>query len=136
MQLWTVRTVLQGEQCSACPSLGEIPANLNPGIQAQTPQQKGEKGEPGIGQRGEQVRLDKAIRSAVHCVEILSTFFCSSGGAGDGRISRGWWAKSELHEKETGTSVGGLCGRPEDLLSGMHSGACNTLLRTVITAAH
>lgn len=100
MQLWTVRTVLQGEQCSACPSLGEIPANLIPGIQAQTPQQKGEKGEPGIGQRGEQVRLDKAIRSAVHCVEILSAFFCSSGGARDGRISRGWWAKSELHEKE------------------------------------
>lgn len=72
MQLWTVCTGLQGEQCSGCPSL---PANLIPGIQAQTPQQKGEKGEPGIGQRGEQVRLDKAICSAVHCVEILSTFF-------------------------------------------------------------
>lgn len=49
--------VIQGEPCSVCPTLGELPANLLPGVMAQTLQQKGEKGEPGIGEKGEQVGL-------------------------------------------------------------------------------
>lgn len=39
---------VQGEPCSACPT-----ANLLPGVTIQT--LKGEKGEAGIGQKGEQV---------------------------------------------------------------------------------
>lgn len=49
--------MLQGEPCSVCPTLGELPANLLPGVMTQTLQQKGEKGELGIGQKGEQVSV-------------------------------------------------------------------------------
>lgn len=48
--------MLQGEPCSVCPTLGELPAHLR-GTVTQTLQQKGEKGEPGVGQKGEQVSL-------------------------------------------------------------------------------
>lgn len=40
-----------------CPTLGELPANLLPGVMTQTLQLKGEKGEPGIGKRGEKVSM-------------------------------------------------------------------------------
>lgn len=52
----TSLNVLQGESCSACDSVGQLPANLNSGALTQMLlQKKGEKGEPGIGQKGEQV---------------------------------------------------------------------------------
>lgn len=80
--LRTILTMMQGEPCSSCPSLGVMPANLIPGVQAQTLQHKGEKGEPGIGQKGVQVRWVKAIRSTIDCGEILSTFFAYQGEPG------------------------------------------------------
>lgn len=71
--------MVQGEACSSCQ------ANLIPGVQAQTVQHKGDKGDPGIGQKGEQVRWGKATRSTVNCMEILSTFFLLLRG------SQGQW---------------------------------------------